>query len=84
MVETLDEILKAQKEEKDPKGVGEIQLFLNKSEVTTLIRMAQKKIKASAFIIGNPQKYEQDVRENAERSARIWESIATKIESQMG
>ena len=85
MVETLEEILKRQKLESE---VATIQIFLTGKQARRLLRIAQRAIRRAAWVIQNidryPKEKQERVRKNAEDSAKFWEEIAVKIESQLG
>ena len=83
MVETLEDILKKE----EVKNVAKIQLFLTGEQAQRLLKIAQRRIKNSAWVIKNIHRYPEERRERikarAVDSAKFWEEIAIKIESQL-
>ncbi len=80
MVKTLEELLK--EEEVKTKDVI---ITLTPEEASRMLRVADRAIKRSAWVLKNISKYQEDKRSQIEKratkSAKFWESIARKIES---
>lgn len=73
----LDEMLKEANEDK-----GEVQAFFDEEETRKIVRIGRDKIKRCAWVIENKINDPTAV-DNAKKSARIWERILDKIESQL-
>lgn len=81
MVKTLKDHM----EDKDEDKTDEIAVYLNREEAEFFLRQAKRKIEASAYVIKNKKKYDKpdEAEANAKRSAKVWEKLALKIESQL-
>lgn len=85
MVESLDEILAKEKE--NPSIIRTIPLYLSEQDARWLVNVAQRSIGRSAWVIQHLDKYPEakrnQVKANAEKSAKRWQTIAGLLESQL-